>query len=302
MKNLTFIALVLFTLTSCKKDFNSSRSGGLNLSDFNSKFTVAAQSFNGVAGTAFSITGTKGIKIDFPANAFLDANGNPVSGNVKLTLKEVLSKRDILLSGKTTESNGQILISGGEFQILALQNGQLLKLNPAADVVTKVPTTLSTEPMNLFEFLPTVTSDSTWVLNQKARVATVASYYQFSLPNFGWVNCDYFYSNPNPKTTITASPSYTGVTPSIKDQRAYLIFDNINSVIGLPYQTSIGKHQSYLNSMPIGLTGKLIIISVGMDDTIYFGATSFTVSNNLHINIPMAVGDQTTIDNYLNGL
>ena len=303
MKNLTFITLVIFCLASCKKDKDSSSPQGLNLADFNSKFSVKAQSFNGVAGTAFSITGTKGIKIDFPTNAFLDANGNPVMGNVKLTLKEVLSKRDILLSGKMTESNGQILITGGEFQILASLNGQPLKLNPAADVITKVPTTLSTDPMNLFEFLPTAAvSDSTWVLNQKARVATAASYYQFSLPNFGWVNCDYFYSNPNPKTTLTASPTYVGVSPSIKDQKAYLIFDNINSVIGLPYQVSIGKHQSYLNSMPIGLNGKLIIISVGMDDKIYFGATNFTVSANLHINVPMALGDQTTIDNYLNNL
>lgn len=302
MKNLTLTALIAISLFSaCKKD-NILNSNKLSVTEFNQKFAVAAQSFTGVAGTAFSISGAKGIKIDFPANAFLDASGNAVTGNIKLSLKEVLSKRDILLSGKMTESNGQILISGGEFQILALQNGALLKLNPAANVVTKVPTTLSTAPMDLFEFKPTVVSDSTWMLNQKARVNTEPSYYQFSLPSFGWINCDYFYSNPNPKTTLTASPTYAATVPSIKDQRAYLIFDNITSVVGLPFQVAINKHQSYLNSMPIGLNGKLIIIAVAMDDTIYFGATSFTVSSGLHIDVPMAVGDQTTIDNYLNSL
>lgn len=302
MKNLTLIALIAISfITACKKD-GVVGSNKLSVTEFNQKFSVSAQSFNGVASTAFSITGVKGIKIDFPVNAFLDASGNPVTGNIKLSLKEVLSKRDILLSGKMTESNGQILISGGEFQILAFQNGALLKLNPAANVVTKVPTTLSSDPMDLFEFKQTVGTDSTWMLNQKARVTTEPSYYQFSLPNFGWVNCDYFYSNPNPKTTITASPTYAATVPSIKDQRAYLIFDNINSVIGLPFQVALNKHQSYLNSMPIGLNGKLVIISVGMDDTIYFGVKNFTVSSNLHIDVAMEVGDQTTIDNYLNSL
>ncbi|WP_316772159.1 hypothetical protein [Pedobacter frigiditerrae] len=302
MKNLTFIALVIFSLSSCKKDFSSNSAQGLSFAEFNSKFSIPTQSFNGVAGTAFTITGAKGIKIDFPANAFLDASGNPVSGNVKLSLKEVLSKRDILLSGKFTESNGQLLVSGGEFQILALQNGQLLKLNPAATVNINVPTTLSTAPMDLFEFKQTVASDSTWMLNQKARVVTTPAYYQFSLPNFGWVNCDYFYSNPNPKTTVTAGPIYAGAAPSIKDQRAYLIFDNINNVIGLPFVMSVNKHQSYLNSMPIGMTGKLIIISVDMNDKIYFGATSFTVSSDLNLNIPVSLATQSTIDNYLNSL
>ncbi|WP_316787176.1 hypothetical protein [Pedobacter frigiditerrae] len=302
MKNLTFIALVIFSLSSCKKDFSSNSSQGLSLAEFNSKFSIPTQSFNGIAGTAFSITGAKGIKLDFPANAFLDASGNPVSGNIKLSLKEVLSKRDILLSGKFTESNGQLLVSGGEFQIVALQNGQLLKLNPAAAVNINVPTTLSTAPMDLFEFKQTVASDSTWMLNQKARVFTTPAYYQFSLPNFGWVNCDYFYSNPNPKTTITAGPIYAGAAPSIKEQRAYLIFDNINNVIGLPFVMAVNKHQSYLNSMPIGMTGKLIIISVDMGDKIYFGATSFTVSADLNLSVPVSLATQSTIDNYLNSL
>lgn len=299
MKNLTLIALIAISFLACKKDGVSNNSNKLNLAEFNQKYSVPTQSFNGTAGTVFSITGAKGIKLDFPANAFLDASGNAVTGAIKLTLKEVLSKKDILLSGKMTSSNGQVLVSGGEFQILALQNGQLLKLNPAANVVAKVPTTLSTEPMDLFEFSGTTVSDSTWMFNQKARVSTTSSYYQFSIPGFGWLNCDYFYSNPSPKTTLTASPVYAGALPSVKEQRAYLLFDHINSVIGLPFEASINKHQSYANSIPIGMTGKLVIISVGMDDTIYFGYSSFTVSGGLHINVSLAAADQATIDAFL---
>mgnify|MGYP003575644915 CR=1 FL=1 len=302
MKNLTLIALlVISTLFACKKD-KSNDNSKLTAAEFNSRFSVATQKFNGTATAAFSITGARGMKFDFPANAFLDASGNPITGNVVVSLKEVLSKRDIVLSGKVTQSNGQLLISGGEFQILASQNGQSLKLNPAVAVAVKVPTTFNNAPMDLFVWGPTAAADSTWVLDQKARVASSADFYQFNLPNFGWINCDYFYNNPNPKTTITASPVYAGASPSIKDQRAYMVFDDIKSVAGLPFQLSINKHQSYLNSMPIGLKGKLIIISTDVNDVIYFGQTSFTVSVNLHLNVNVAPATAGQIDAALDTL
>jgi hypothetical protein len=50
------------------------------------------------------------------------------------------------------------------------------------------------------------------------------------------------------------------------------------------------------------MTGKLVIISVDMNDKIYFGATSFTVSADLNLNIPVSLATQSTIDNYLNNL
>jgi hypothetical protein len=304
MKNLTLIALLILTvLFACKKDGTGDTNATLNLTEFNSRFSVPAQRFNGTGNSAFSITGTKGIKIDFPANAFLDASGNLVTGNVAISLKEVLSKRDIVLSGKPTQSNGQLLISGGEFQVVASQNGQRLKLNPAVEVNVKVPTTFNTDPMNLFLWAPAAAaSDSTWVLNQKARVATTADFYEFKLPDFGWVNCDYFYSDPNPKTTITASPMYTGAAPSIKDQRAYMVFDDIKTVAGLPFVLAVNKHQSYENSMPIGLKGKLIILSTDVNDVIYFGHTTFTVSAGLHLDVSVSPASAAEIDSYLANL
>lgn len=302
MKNLTLTTLAIVVLLfACKKDKGNGEAQ-LTLAEFNNKFAVPAQKFNGTGGAAFSITGAKGMKFDFPANSFIDASGNPVSGNVVVSLKEVLSKRDIVLSGKVTQSNGQLLISGGEFQILASQNGQALKLNPAVAVAVKVPTTFNTDPMDLFVWAPTAASDSTWILDQKSRVSSSTDFYQFNLPNFGWINCDYFYNNPNPKTTITASPIYVGASPSIKDQRAYMVFDDIKSVAGLPFVLAINKHQSYLNSMPVGLKGKLIILSTDVNDVIYFGQTSFTVSADLHLNINVASATAAQIDAFLDTL
>ena len=302
MKNLTLITLVLVSiLFGCKKD-KANNDTTLTLAEFNNKFTVPTQKFNGTGGAAFSITGAKGMKFDFPANDFIDNNGNPVAGNVVVSLKEVLSKKDIVLSGKVTESNGQLLITGGEFQILASQNGQALRLNPAVTVNVKVPTTLNTDAMNLFVWAPAGVSDSTWILDQKARVVSSPDFYQFNLPSFGWVNCDYFYTNPNPKTTITATPVYAGAVPSIKDQRAYMVFDDLKTVAGLPFVLSINKHRSYENSMPIGLKGKLIILSTDVNNVIYFGHTNFTVSANLNLDVAVAPANAAQIDAVLNTL
>jgi hypothetical protein len=54
--------------------------------------------------------------------------------------------------------------------------------------------------------------------------------------------------------------------------------------------------------MPIGLTGKLVIISIDVNNVIYFGYTTFTIGNGLHLNVPVAISNQTDIDNYLNML
>src|SRR5262245_22466281 len=49
-----------------------------------------------VAGTSF--TGSKGTQVSFPPNAFVDANNNPVTGNVTVKFRELYDKKDMLLS------------------------------------------------------------------------------------------------------------------------------------------------------------------------------------------------------------
>lgn len=85
MRNLTLIAISIFT--RCKKD-NVTNTNKLSLTEFIQKFSVVALSFNGVAGMAFNVAGVKVIKIDFPSNKFFLASGNPVTGNIKLSLEK----------------------------------------------------------------------------------------------------------------------------------------------------------------------------------------------------------------------
>src|SRR3546814_1109370 len=70
------------------------------------------------------------MKVKFPAGAFLDADGLPVSGEVTVRLIELYSKTDIMLAGLSTESHSDLLESGGEFYLMAEKDGEELTLNP----------------------------------------------------------------------------------------------------------------------------------------------------------------------------
>jgi hypothetical protein len=143
-----FIILCVFTFQSCKKDRTTvivqNPTNNTNVSKLNvlGTFTSAApalQTFNLVATNGGWITGVKGCKFYFPANALLDKNNNPVTGNVTIELKEFMNKADMLFSGVTVTSGNQLLESGGMFYIMAKQNGEELHLKNNVGFQMMVP-------------------------------------------------------------------------------------------------------------------------------------------------------------------
>src|SRR5687768_10951684 len=103
LSTLVFVAATILSLSACKK--NKDIPAFAKADDFWASHKIETQTFTGNATTGFSITGAKGTKITFPANSMVDGNGDLVTGNVTITLKEVLSKKDVVLSGVWTESN-----------------------------------------------------------------------------------------------------------------------------------------------------------------------------------------------------
>ncbi len=134
MKNLSVTALgisaLLIIIVSCKKD-QGVIPDFLKATDFWKDIGPNHQKFSLNAASGGTITGSKGTSILFPPGAFVDANGTIVIEFISLELTEMLSRKDIFLSGVLTEADGQLLVSGGEFLIEAKkQNGDALRLNP----------------------------------------------------------------------------------------------------------------------------------------------------------------------------
>ena len=92
--------------------------------------------------TKTTIEGKDGTKLEIPANAFVDAFGNPVQGTVEITLKEAVTTEDIVLGGMyTMTEDGAILESKGMINVTASQGNTELELNSKSKIKVELPTT-----------------------------------------------------------------------------------------------------------------------------------------------------------------
>jgi hypothetical protein len=317
-KNVLFAGKMLVAvlmLSSCKKN-NEAPAIPITATDFAANYKVPVQSFTGNASTGFTITGAKGTKVKFKPSAFLDGSGNLVTGTVTVTMQEILSKRDVLLSGIMTESNGQLLESGGEFLIEAKQGDKALQVNRAQDssALVEVPKVMNNKDLMLFVQEKRQNPNgggtsggqqpqnpTTWVPAPYYPFGNGPNSYSFVLPGFTWVNCDGLYSNPNPKTTITASPVFQD-NNQVTGLQVMLVFRDISTVITLPFNYTLQKFESYQNSLPIGLQADLVVMGKDSDGFIQFGTQLITITANMDIQANIHKATQSEVDAFLSSI
>jgi hypothetical protein len=85
------------------------------------------------------LIGEEGTELLIPADAFVHADGTPVTGEVEIKLTEVANKQELILSNLPTQSNGRMLVSGGVIHIEALADGKQLKLADGKSVLVNFP-------------------------------------------------------------------------------------------------------------------------------------------------------------------
>lgn len=108
------------------------------------------QSFTINPGQEVIITGKSGTKVQIPANSLVYPDGRPVKEPVTLQLKEVTKPSEALFNKLSTTSNGQVLESGGMFDIRTFANNTELKLKKGASVKVDLPSASLQEGMMLF--------------------------------------------------------------------------------------------------------------------------------------------------------
>ncbi|MBI2967584.1 MAG: hypothetical protein HYY40_07205 [Bacteroidetes bacterium] len=291
----------LIFLSTCKKDklietINPAPTGNNNnnnppvedsvstyqsLQEFFTQNDAPAQLFTINPALYNMVTGSKGGKIIIPANSLVDSLGNYPSGNVNIQYREIYSVKDMILSDKPTTSFGNILVSGGEFFLKITASGGALDIIPGQYLEIIIPTDTFISGMQVFGEMADTFGNLNWV-QQDSITAFVTNdpwddyAVYISDLNYNWINCDYFWYNPNPKTTVTlnfaSNPSET------LDMSAYLVFTDINSVYGLyPYLST--SAQAY--NIPETTTPTAVAIGVGVTSKkLYFAKTSFAVTTN----------------------
>lgn len=108
------------------------------------------------------LIGEEGTELLIPSDAFVHADGSPVTGEVEILLTEVANKQELILSNLPTQSNGRMLVSGGVIHIEALAEGKKVKLAPGKAVLVNFPGGYIPE-MQLFKGQYDVAGTMNWV-------------------------------------------------------------------------------------------------------------------------------------------
>lgn len=175
MKNTPLIfALLLLFLVSCKdekqqeveQDVTTETPDLIADSGNRKAFTtdnLNMQTFTLDAGKDNTIKGEKGTELTIPKNTFTDAEGNAVTGNITVQLKEALSISDIVTGGLTTTSNGEILSSGGMLYVNAKQGNTDVFIGKSKSIRVSVPTDNFVPEMQIFTGNEDADGNINWV-------------------------------------------------------------------------------------------------------------------------------------------
>jgi hypothetical protein len=239
-----------------------------------------------------------------------DDSGNTVTGQVNVSILELLTAGEILLSGIPTHSRGLLMGSGAEMYITAEQNGQplLIKQGMPVRILTDLrPGTIPEPRMELFYDLqekdiftgalyPATWEEadgnsSTWNnvdVTQWAAIADsqqiVTGYGYSCFPDrMGWINIGAFDQIPSADRTdvkITLPDGHNSVNTAV-----FLVFQDLNAVVrlaGSPGSTEF--YNTYIPDFKItlrrGAVARLVVIVEQGTNNYYYAEVETTLKEN----------------------
>ncbi len=231
--------------------------------------TVSADATN---GGDIDLNGTT---VSIPPGSFVDENGNPVDGDIDISISNIGGNTDMTLTNTATISNGQMLLSGGVVNIGANNGNGDLQLNNPIDV--SIPntfenntdpndpntSTVSTTPNDMEFFIGVEQADGS--INWEPVPSTDMQYnpatdsYEFSTDQVGMINCDAFLQDPMDCGTDNDESCLTDVNwtcPSGFEPvnvQVWIHFDNLSSLLPMSYNDATGDFevQNVLGEQPV---------------------------------------------------
>lgn len=306
---LSLLVIAAFGMIACKKNEvvpAPQQTSELN-SFFDDNLDDAKQNFSINTSIPNTFTGINGVVINIPANSFINSNGELITGIVDIELIEVLDVSDMVSLNKTTTSNADILVSGGQIKLTATQNSNQVLLLPNMAIEVSIPTTNVDQQMALFVGTENSNGDVNWASSigdatQQDSIIIVSDtlgggngwsdYYSFDFNNdsLGWINCDYFWNNPAPITNVIAQ---LDTVYNMSNTVCYLAFPGINSLMGMSGNYSVNAGDFTANNVPSGSVVTFVCISE-INGQYYSAFVNSTIVMNHIENITMS---QTTLAN-----
>jgi hypothetical protein len=295
---------------ACKKDSNNAvqptnQSNLNNMGDFVRQYGVDKQtiSFN-VTELPKTFTLSGGTRITISPNT-LTVGGTPVTGNLSLEAYEVLKRSDVIFTGTNTNHiSGLPLISDGFIFVDVKSNGSSVDQTLTGTFTVQIPTDREGQFTRIWKGDTDVngTDQMGWAQPMNGGVDSIKaadSLFGFPSRDLGWINCDIFYGVNAPKTTITVSvPNNPGEMATFMggSGNTYVLFcaqgENVVAQLYTPAGTNMVK--SYDNTMPVGMTGRLIAFSI-KDGKFYFAKQDVTITANMSASLTLAEASEGAV-------
>lgn len=222
-----------------------------------------------VSATAPSTITANGVNIEIPANAFQTSTSGSVTGNVIVSIKTILTKSQIILSGaQANSSNSKLVSTKGCVKITASQNSQSLRLNGSASGTVNVGVpdgTTMPPPMKKYYVSKLSVTDSTkfWAMENDTNDVSVvwngSNYMQTAkLDSLKWLNIGKQWDST---CTKVAQSAWVDSTQFNSSNCAVYISFNGSLTVGAMYP--IGSGGIYrISNMPLGKGVHIIAIAV----------------------------------------
>lgn len=104
------------------------------------------------------------------------------------------------------------------------------------------------------EYLRQKSEFDNWCTENKYYIET---YNKIKISNLGWINCDRFYNNLNPKIEIALNVK----NEAIKIARVYIVFEEINSLLQANYCSNQNDNMVLFRNIPAGEKIRVIALS-----------------------------------------
>jgi hypothetical protein len=258
----------------------------LSLADFTRRNSVAPQVFTLRLDSSRSITTASGARLTFPASQFLLPNGTPATGTAQVRIREIYTVPDMLLANMPTDiaRRGNMLVSGGEFNIQVWQNTTRLRLAPKTQVTSESPIPAAQDTTRQYvwkQSASVIASDTAgWQLASFQRVQSLPGLYRAILPldSIGWWNIDQFWHVYSTASTTQVTIKTTAT--AFGETQVYMRPIGFNG-LARPWPSNTPT-TDWQRELPIG-ADMIAVVLQSINGQLYYGTQRVTISSGLII-------------------
>ncbi len=240
---------------------------------------------------------TSGMQLHIPACAFMSRDRKRrIFGTVEIVIKELYTLADMLLFGRPTSANGNLLEAAAQFQFQAFHSGHPVEV--ALPIQVRLSSTaFFRKPHRMLLFsggasaIRSISGQSAFDWNFASSLLfehAGDTQYQFQLDRCGWWSCQKPYHSKSRK--VMMSIRLGGERDVFRHLDAFLVFRDIPSIVRLyPGMTGF----TALN-IPEGLQASVFIFG-NLGEQLYAGQSTPEYTANRVLNVAVSPGRKEVI-------